>query len=147
MFFLLIFILIKVKKAYYRLSLLVHPDRVKIDEKNVATEKFQVLSKLYTILTDDNKRALYDNQGIIYDDNDSDCNLSGWLDIWKTIFKPITEQDINKYQKEYVGKREIARNCVKLRKKKDYFIIIYFVLLENRIRFGKTRFKESVFKW
>lgn len=98
---------VKVKKAYYRLSLLVHPDRVKIDEKELATEKFQVLSKLYTILTDDNKRALYDEQGIIYDDNDSDSDLSGWLAIWKTIFKPITEQDIDKYQKEYVGKQII----------------------------------------
>ncbi|KAG4071213.1 hypothetical protein HA402_008948 [Bradysia odoriphaga] len=33
-----------VKKAYYRLSLQVHPDRVPDDEKDVATEKFKVLS-------------------------------------------------------------------------------------------------------
>lgn len=77
-----------------------HPDRVKSDEKERATEKFKVLSKLYTILTDDNKRALYNEKGIIDDDDD---NLASWLDIWKTIFKPITDEDINKYEKEYVG--------------------------------------------
>ncbi|KAH8277450.1 hypothetical protein KR026_011112 [Drosophila bipectinata] len=92
----------EVKKAYHKLSLLVHPDRVPDEQKEESTEKFKVLSKLYQVLTDTQKRALYDEQGII-DDDDGDSKLSSWLDLWSKIFKPITEEEINTYEKEYIG--------------------------------------------
>ncbi|KAG4072204.1 hypothetical protein HA402_014433 [Bradysia odoriphaga] len=91
-----------VKKAYYRLSLQVHPDRVPDEEKDVATEKFKVLSTINSILTDKDKKALYDEQGII-DDNDDEGKLSNWLDLWRTFFKPITTEDIDNFQRDYVG--------------------------------------------
>lgn len=94
------------KKAYYKLSLLVHPDRVPDDEKDVATEKFKVLSTINSILTDKDKKALYDEQGII-DDNGDEGNLSTWLDLWRTFFKPITTEDIDNFQREYVGKNVV----------------------------------------
>lgn len=80
-----------------------HPDRVPEAEKIVATEKFKVLSKLQTILTDKDKKALYDERGIIDDDEDESVS---WLDLWKQFFKPITTQDIDKYQQEYTGTYE-----------------------------------------
>lgn len=80
-----------------------HPDRVPEAEKLVATEKFKVLSKLQTILTDKDKKALYDERGIIDDDDDESVS---WLDLWKQFFKPITTQDIDKYQQEYTGMHE-----------------------------------------
>lgn len=92
-----------VKKAYYKLSLQVHPDRVPDEEKDIATEKFKVLSTINSILTDKDKKALYDEQGII-DDNDDAGTLSSWLDLWKRIFKPITTEDIDNFQRGYVGK-------------------------------------------
>jgi len=91
-----------VKKAYYKLSLQVHPDRVAEAEKDVATEKFKVLSTINSILTDKDKKALYDEQGII-DDNDDEGKLSNWLDLWRTFFKPITTEDIDNFQRDYVG--------------------------------------------
>lgn len=90
-----------VKKAYHKLSLKVHPDRVSENEKSEATEKFKVVSKIYEVLTDSSKRSLYDEQGIVDDDGDS--NFLSWLELWKTVFKPITEEDIDNYKKEYVG--------------------------------------------
>ena len=54
---------LSVKKAYYKLSLKVHPDKVSDDEKEQATEKFQLLSKLYQILSDEKKRKVYDKTG------------------------------------------------------------------------------------
>lgn len=51
------------KKAYYKLSLKVHPDKVADAEKEEATEKFQLLSKLYQIISDDKKRKIYDKTG------------------------------------------------------------------------------------
>ncbi|XP_073837091.1 J domain-containing protein CG6693 [Musca autumnalis] len=94
----------ELKKAYYKLSLLVHPDRVPESQKKDATEKFKLLSKLYQILTDKDKRALYDEQGIIDDDDDNlEGKLNNWLEVWQKIFKPITTEDINNYEKSYVG--------------------------------------------
>lgn len=101
--------MITVKKAYYKISLIVHPDRVEESEKQEATEKFKVLSKIYTILTDQNKRALYDEHGVIDDDDDSGFN---WLQMWQQFFKPITVEDINNYEKEYVGS-ETERTDIK----------------------------------
>ncbi|XP_050462306.1 dnaJ homolog subfamily C member 1-like isoform X1 [Cataglyphis hispanica] len=53
----------QVKKAYYKLSLLVHPDRVEDDIKAEATEKFKVLGGIYSILSDNEKRKAYDESG------------------------------------------------------------------------------------
>ena len=55
---------VAVKKAYRRLSLKVHPDRVGKKEKKAATCKFQVLGKVYSILSDKDKRAVYDETGM-----------------------------------------------------------------------------------
>jgi len=99
-----------VKKSYHKLSLKVHPDRVSEDEKLEATEKFKVLAKIYEVLTDKAKKLLYDEQGIVEDDGDS--NFLSWLELWKTIFKPITKLDIDNYEKEYVGS-ELEREDIK----------------------------------
>jgi len=54
-----------VKKAYYKASLLYHPDKAPADgDKSESTEKFQVLSKVYTILVDKDKRDVYDDSGV-----------------------------------------------------------------------------------
>lgn len=66
---------ILVKKAYRRLSLLVHPDRVSNDNKENATEKFKILGKAYSILSDREKRAAYDETG----------NINSWL---HSLFSP-----------------------------------------------------------
>ncbi|GAB0092815.1 J domain-containing protein [Sergentomyia squamirostris] len=100
-----------VKKAYYKLSLKVHPDRVPDDEKAEATEKFKVLAKLHAVLSDPDKKKLYDENGII-DDEDDDGKLSSWIEMWRTIFKPISDEDIGNYQKNYVGS-DLEKNDVK----------------------------------
>ncbi|EDW68391.1 J domain-containing protein CG6693 [Drosophila virilis] len=100
----------EIKKAYHKLSLLVHPDRVPDAQKDESTEKFKVLSKIYQVLTDTQKRALFDEQGII--DDDDEGKLTNWLDLWSKIFKPLSEEDICNYEKEYVGS-EMERTDIK----------------------------------
>jgi len=56
----------EIKKAYYKLAKQYHPDKVSGD--NVAkvdeyTEKFKKISEAYTILSDEEKRKLYDEMG------------------------------------------------------------------------------------
>jgi DnaJ family protein C protein 9 len=98
---LIFFSLISVKKAYYKKALKYHPDRVAEEEKENATEAFKILAKVHEVLSDDNKRALYDEQGIVDDDDDE--KLSTWLEAFKSLFKPITDSDIENYRKEYIG--------------------------------------------
>lgn len=90
-----------VKKAYYRLSLQVHPDRVAEADKLNATQKFQVLTKLNGVLSDAEKKALYDEQGVI-DDEDSNTETD-WERLWKQYFKPISDADIENFKKEFIG--------------------------------------------
>ncbi|MGB0836079.1 MAG: molecular chaperone DnaJ [Psychrobium sp.] len=51
----------ELKKAYKRLAMKFHPDRNPDDES--AAEKFKELQEAYDILSDDNKRAAYDQYG------------------------------------------------------------------------------------
>lgn len=58
-----VYIPFPVRKAYHKLSLLVHPDRVEEKKKAEATEKFKVLGRIHSILSDNEKRAIYDESG------------------------------------------------------------------------------------
>merc|ERR1712155_89958 len=50
-----------IKKAYYQLAKKYHPDTNKDDP--TAMKKFQEVSEAYEVLSDDEKRANYDNFG------------------------------------------------------------------------------------
>ncbi|XP_074116127.1 dnaJ homolog subfamily C member 9-like [Cotesia typhae] len=92
----------EVKKAYHKLSLLVHPDRVAENKKEEATEKFQVLGFIHSILSDTEKRKIYDETGQ-YDEESEEVAMRNWADYWRTLFKEVTIEDINKYEKDYKG--------------------------------------------
>ena len=53
----------ELKKAYRELALKSHPDRVAPDKKKEAEERFKEISEAYAVLTDPQKRALYDQYG------------------------------------------------------------------------------------
>src|SRR3989449_7583071 len=55
----------EIKKAYRRLAMQHHPDRVEggPDEKHAAEERFKEITEAYEVLRDPEKRALYDRYG------------------------------------------------------------------------------------
>src|SRR5512137_2283709 len=53
----------EIKKAYRELALRFHPDRVPSEQKKEAEEKFKEISEAYAVLSDSQKRALYDQYG------------------------------------------------------------------------------------
>jgi DnaJ-class molecular chaperone len=53
----------ELKKAYRELALKSHPDRVAPEKKKEAEEKFKEISEAYAVLTDPQKRSLYDQYG------------------------------------------------------------------------------------
>ncbi len=52
-----------IKKAYRSLALSHHPDRVSADKKKDAEEKFKEISEAYAVLSDPQKRSMYDQYG------------------------------------------------------------------------------------
>lgn len=111
----MLFCTISVQKAYHSLSLETHPDRVAEAEKIAATQKFQVLSKLYTVLTNREKKQLFDERGIIDDMDDDSLPASTFL------IKP-----------------EHIENCKRLFMGKNYSEISKFGIL-NCLEFVLTR--------
>jgi len=92
----------EIKKAYHKLALLFHPDRVQGDEKERAKEEFQTLGRIYEILSDDKKRKIYDETGSI-DDDDFVSTDRDWEEYWRLLFKKITAEEIDNYAKSFKG--------------------------------------------
>ncbi|KAF5287730.1 hypothetical protein FQA39_LY15750 [Lamprigera yunnana] len=90
----------EIKKAYYKLSLVYHPDRVEDNKKAISTEKFKLLGKIHSILQDDDKRKVYDECGTFDEENYS---VTNWTNYWRNLFKKISTEDIENYKKEYLG--------------------------------------------
>ncbi|MGA2975886.1 MAG: molecular chaperone DnaJ [Spirochaetia bacterium] len=53
----------ELKKAYRELALRYHPDRVPAEKKKEAEDTFKEISEAYAVLSDPQKRALYDQYG------------------------------------------------------------------------------------
>ncbi|MDD5347233.1 MAG: molecular chaperone DnaJ [Candidatus Omnitrophica bacterium] len=53
----------EIKKAYRTMALKHHPDRVPTEQKKEAEEKFKEISEAYAVLSDPQKRQLYDQYG------------------------------------------------------------------------------------
>ena len=53
----------EIKKAYRALAMKHHPDRVPAEQKKEAEERFKEISEAYAVLTDEKKRAAYDQYG------------------------------------------------------------------------------------
>lgn len=53
----------EIKKAYRQLVMQYHPDRVPPEKKKEAEEKFKELSEAYAVLSDPQKKELYDRYG------------------------------------------------------------------------------------
>jgi molecular chaperone DnaJ len=53
----------EIRKAYREMALRYHPDRVPHEQKKEAEEKFKEISEAYAVLSDAQKRALYDQYG------------------------------------------------------------------------------------
>lgn len=95
----------EIKKAYYKKSLATHPDKVEEVNRENATTKFQILSKIYSILQDEDKRVVYDETGA-FDDDDFFSESKDWYDYWRCLFKKVSLTDIEMFEKEYKNSQE-----------------------------------------
>ena len=91
----------QIKRAYHKYSLLCHPDRSNEENRDSNKEKFQILSKIHSVLNDKEKRAVYDDTGELADEDDILTQDKDWDAYWRLLFKKISKKDIEQFQAEY----------------------------------------------
>lgn len=102
----------EIKKAYRKLALKHHPDR------GGTKEKFQALSIVYSILSDEEKRKVYDETGSVEDSEESsngdinEENFEFWNNYFRSIFPKVTIAKIDEFKKSYVGSEEEKQDVI-----------------------------------
>ncbi|KAL4499944.1 hypothetical protein ABPG72_015293 [Tetrahymena utriculariae] len=90
----------QIKKAYKKLALKIHPDKNKDDPQ--AKEKFQKIVEAYNILSDPEKKKVYDETGS-YGDDFNQHAFEAAYNFYRTIYKKIEKEDIIEFEKKYRG--------------------------------------------
>ncbi|THD19731.1 DnaJ subfamily C member 9 [Fasciola hepatica] len=124
----------KVRKAFYKLSLKHHPDRQSEDVKENATIRFQVLSKVYSILADPEKRQVYDETGVIDDEGTlEDKTYDDWVKYWSLLFPRVTAKQIDQFFEKYRDSEEELDDVARVYEKckGDMDVIMETVLCAN----------------
>lgn len=103
----------QIKKAYRKASLKIHPDRVEEAQKEEATKKFQILAQVHYVLSDSERRKLYDEHNIIANEDSLDSEAD-WENYWRLLFPKITEKDIKNYMTKYIDSQEEEDDLIEI---------------------------------
>ncbi|KFD66060.1 hypothetical protein M514_21736 [Trichuris suis] len=91
----------QVRQAYYNAVLAHHPDRCEGISKSEATEKFQLVSKAFAVLGNDEKRDMYFRTGRV-DENDF-CEEKCWIKYWRCFYKEVADSMLKPFAVVYRG--------------------------------------------
>ncbi|KAE9585298.1 hypothetical protein Lal_00018297 [Lupinus albus] len=131
----------EIKKAYHKLALRLHPDKNPDDEQ--AKEKFQQLQKVISILGDDEKRELYDQTGCVDDDDLSGDVVHNLHEFFRTMYKKVTEADIEEFEANYRGSDSEKTDLIDLYKKyKGNMNRLFCSMLCSDRKLDSHRFKD-----
>ena len=124
----------------------VHPDKVEEALKEESKLKFQALGKIYTILSDTEKRNLYDETGVIDGENtfinDDERDRDKY---WRVLFKKITEEDINDFFKTYKDSNDEKDDLKRLYvKHKGDMDLILEEMLSSSVIEDEERYREMI---
>ena len=109
----------EIKKSYRKLALKHHPD------KGGNEEAFKCLCMIYEVLSNSEKRSIYDEQGwdgilnLDNDHGDSEKDYEYWYSFYRNLFPKINVNDIEKYKNDYVGSQEQKNDIIEAYQKYD----------------------------
>jgi len=95
----------EIKKAYRQMALKYHPDKCDAED---AEERFKEVYRAYDVLSNDEKRAIYDEFG---EEGLNDDGL-GDAEAWRSLYKKVTAELIDDYLAKYKGSDD-ERNDLK----------------------------------
>ncbi|KAI3438127.1 hypothetical protein D9Q98_000568 [Chlorella vulgaris] len=94
-----------IRKAYMKLALQLHPDKNPGDEG--ASAKFQTLQKVYSILSDADKRKVYDQTGSVEDSEElAGQQFNDLYNYYRSMFAKVTDHDLELFHDSYHGSEE-----------------------------------------
>lgn len=99
--------ILSVKRKYYNLALVYHPDRVAQDKREEASNKFNIVHNAYSILSDAEKKKLYDNGSDIL------FTKTTIAAQWEHYLKPVNNNDIEKARNKYQGSEREDRDLIR----------------------------------
>eukprot|EP00904_Undaria_pinnatifida_P012197 jgi/Undpi1/8107/HiC_scaffold_24.g10579.m1 len=107
----------EIKKAYFKVALKCHPDKCPGDA--AAKGRFQALSVVHSVLSDPERRSLYDETGEVADeDQDASEEGNSWSDYWRNLFPKITVADITSFSGKYKGSDEEKKDILEAYEKR-----------------------------
>lgn len=89
----------EIKAAYRKLALKFHPDR---NPSPDAGTKFQKIGKAYEVLSNPERRSLYDSTGSCEDLVES----RDWTEYFKTLYSKVSSESIDEFKAAYVASAE-----------------------------------------
>ncbi|KAL7754104.1 hypothetical protein RI367_000084 [Sorochytrium milnesiophthora] len=105
-----------IKKQYRKLALQYHPDRhssASDKEREDVKVQFQRISFIYTVLSDETKRARYDRTGS-FSDIEIDTHDMDILDYFRELYRSmVTEEAIDNFKQTYQGSEEERKDLLK----------------------------------
>lgn len=103
---------LEIKKAYKRLSLKFHPDKVQQAGNAVDHDTFAKIQFAYSIVSDSIKRQRYDRTGSLANLGDEDDEYFDWKEYFLSMHDKITIDMIDEDRKRYQGSDEERQDIV-----------------------------------
>ncbi|ORY05952.1 DnaJ-domain-containing protein [Basidiobolus meristosporus CBS 931.73] len=130
----------EVKRAYYKLALLHHPDKARTDVE-ASKLKFQQIGFAYAVLGDAKRRSHYDRTGSTEEGLLDDVEGRDWTAYFQELFTSISTESIKEFSEKYKGSTEEYEDLISAYKthKGDMDLILGSVMLaevddEDRLR-------------
>ncbi|CCE73025.1 Piso0_000035 [Millerozyma farinosa CBS 7064] len=105
---------IEIKKAYKKLSLKYHPDKIQQSSSSNDVDHFPKIQFAYSVLSDSSKRQRYDATKSLDVIDDYDNDFFDWKEYFDSMNERITidmiEQDKEKYQYSSEEREDIIQN-------------------------------------
>ncbi|CAD8109177.1 unnamed protein product [Paramecium sonneborni] len=103
----------EIKKSYRQLALQLHPDKNQSDVN--AKEKFQKISEAYQILSNEEKRKMYDETGMI----EGIDEFKNAYEFYRNLYPKISKEDIDKYEVKYRFSNEEEKDLIEFYNKNN----------------------------